>query len=357
MSFSAIPSFQPTFQPTVQSTAPATLLLTVGTRPCCIGAVAFDPNNNEVFATNSMSDTVSVINANTNQVISSLTVGNGPGDMAFDPNNNEVYVGNTFANTVSVINANTNTVITIAGACNPALCVGPRPGSPPPLDAMSFAVDTNNNEVYVGEYIQNVVYAINANTNTLLTGTNYPIITSGVSGMAFDPNNNEVYVATEAAAQVSVINAKTDTTLPAIPSGSYLPWEIAFDPNNNELYVTNCGTANTCGTTNPSNGNKVSVINANTNAFISYGSILVSTGPVGVAVDTNNNEVYVTTPSSGAVHMINANTNTVSGSPITVDLSWPIGIAVDTNNNELYVANSNSNTVAVIPVSGCASYC
>jgi len=57
------------------------------------------------------SGTVSVIDTNTNTVISTITGCATPIGIAFDPVHDRMYVTNNNSNTVSIINTNTNTII------------------------------------------------------------------------------------------------------------------------------------------------------------------------------------------------------------------------------------------------------
>jgi YVTN family beta-propeller protein len=63
-----------------------------------------------VYVTNSYNNTVSVINAGTNTVTATVTVGRFPYAVAITPNGQFAYVANLFDKTVSVINTSTNTV-------------------------------------------------------------------------------------------------------------------------------------------------------------------------------------------------------------------------------------------------------
>ena len=57
----------------------------------------------KLYVTNSGEKTVSVINASTNQVMTSLSVGKYPGLLDIDPKINKIFVPNSGVNSVSVI--------------------------------------------------------------------------------------------------------------------------------------------------------------------------------------------------------------------------------------------------------------
>ena len=66
-------------------------------------------NPGTIYATDG-SSSVYVINASTNTVTNTITVGSGPYGIAVNKTTNTIYVNNCNANTVSVINGATNTV-------------------------------------------------------------------------------------------------------------------------------------------------------------------------------------------------------------------------------------------------------
>jgi YVTN family beta-propeller protein len=57
-----------------------------------------------MYVTNFEDDNVSVIDTNTNTVIDTITVGDGPFGIAFDPVNERMYTANLDGDNVSVIN-------------------------------------------------------------------------------------------------------------------------------------------------------------------------------------------------------------------------------------------------------------
>jgi YVTN family beta-propeller protein len=88
----------------------------------------------------------------------------------------------------------------------------------------------------------------------------------------------------------------------------------------------------------------VYVIDGQTNKVTD--TISVGQGPVGIAYDANNGNVYVSDINSDTVSVIDSTTNTVVDT-ITVG-SRPSGIAFNPSNNDMYVANYGSNTIFVI---------
>src|SRR5215510_9619058 len=85
-----------------------TSVIPVGSFP---QALVFNPSNNNIYAANRDSGTVSVIETANNTAITSVTVGASPHALVFNPFNNNIYVTNRDSGTVSVIETKNNTVI------------------------------------------------------------------------------------------------------------------------------------------------------------------------------------------------------------------------------------------------------
>jgi YVTN family beta-propeller protein len=66
--------------------------------------IAFNPDNGNLYMTNLVSDTVTVINGSTNTVVGTpIPVGSSPFGIAFNPDNVLLYVTSPVSSTVSVI--------------------------------------------------------------------------------------------------------------------------------------------------------------------------------------------------------------------------------------------------------------
>ena len=99
----------------------------VGEEPYC---VAVDPRGGDIFVTNGVDGTVSVISPATLRVIKTIPVGTEPRGCAMTPNGERVFVANHTAGTVSIINTSNRRVIgTVNVGGNPfaiAITDGPR---------------------------------------------------------------------------------------------------------------------------------------------------------------------------------------------------------------------------------------
>ncbi len=74
-------------------------------------------------------------------------------------------------------------------------------------------------------------------------------------------------------------------------------------------------------------------------------TVLVGTGPSGVAVTPDGTSVYVANSDDDNVSVINTKTNTVTNMSVGF---VPRGVTVTPDEKKVYVANSQSNTISVI---------
>jgi len=282
-----------------------------------LAGVAVDPSTDTVYATNFLTNTVSVIDGETDTVTGTISVGSEPGAIAVDPLTNMVYVANWNTGNVWVINGETNTATRV-------IDLGVSPSG--------VAVDPSTHMVYVVD--DNYVSVINEETDTV-TGTLYPT-GDDLMGVAVDPLTDMVYVTSYetsyAPNSVSVVNGATGDVTATIDLG-FNPQSIAVDPLTDMVYVADGAP------------NSVLVINGATNTVT--GTIGVGSDPRSVAVDPLTDTVYVTNYLSGTVSVIDGATNTVTGT-ISVG-SNPSGLAVDPSTGTVYAADVSSTMWAITP--------
>ena len=140
--------------------------------------------------------------------------------MAFDPSNSYIYVTNEGSHNVSVINGETNKVIT-------TIDVGSQP--------YGATFDSANGYIYITNLASNNVSVISGETNKVVA--TIPVYSHPVAA-AFDSSNGYIYVVNEYSCSVSVINGTTNKVISTIPVGS-LPYGATFDSSNGYTYVTN----------------------------------------------------------------------------------------------------------------------
>lgn len=154
---------------------------------------------------------------------------------------------------------------------------------------------------------------------------------SGATGFS---NLNRIYVPNFSGNNVAAVNAKNNSLQGSIIVGSG-PIGIAVNPLTNRIYVANYAS------------NNVSVIDGHSNAVLT--NVAVNSHPLGVGINTSLNRIYVTNQGSSNVSVIDGLTNAVIAT-ITVG-SFPGGVDANSSTNKIYVTNQGSNNVSVINAS------
>jgi YVTN family beta-propeller protein len=257
------------------------------------------------YVANFLSNTVSVIDSDTNTVIKNIHVRDGPRFIEELAGGGAVYVANFRSNTVSVIDSDTNRVIK-------NITVGDRPRF---IEALA-----GGGAVYVANSGSDSVSVINPSNNTVIKN-----IKVGASPGFIHRYGDAIYVANSGSDSVSVINLVNNTLIKNITVGAY---PDSITTTMNAVYVAN-GESNTLSVINPVNNTVIKNITVGASPGSVYGF---------------GNAVYVANGESNTVSVINPVNNTViknikvGANPGSI---YGFGDAV-------YVANSDSDSVSVI---------
>lgn len=238
----------------------------------------YDPANHYVYGAKSGSGAVVKIGIG-GSVVQSIRTGSSPSAVMYNPYNDNIYVTNQASNNVSVISSKTNKVVQ-------SIAVG---------DAPSYlAFDPVNHNVYVANAYSGNLTVINSTSNTV-TGS----IKVGTfpDAIGVDSANNMIYVANRNTSTLSVINGSSGTNFLTRPVGKY-PSGIAYDPVNSFIYVTNFGS------------NTTSIINTTSDQVV--GTMRVGGGPQDIVYDPVNNNLYVSNFVSTTLSIIGNNFNIYS---------------------------------------------
>jgi len=162
-------------------------------------AVAYDPDNGNVYITTGGSS-VMVIDTANNTMTSQIDVGHEPRGIAFDPANGDLYVANTLSGTISVINGSDDAIITTIDVSTSVVSV-------PYL----VAYDPANGYIMASNDYSSGVNVINGTTNTLVQ-TVATGFSSEPAALAFDSANGNMYVPAHATDAVVAISAGLAST-------------------------------------------------------------------------------------------------------------------------------------------------
>lgn len=153
-----------------------------------------------------------------NTEIANVSVGNLPQGVVVSPDNNSVYVANFLSNTVSVINAQTNTV-------ENTISVGEAP--------YGLAISSDGNTLYVSQFTSpgavTVIDLANENSTQTITGLSpYPL------GIALSPDDTQLWIA---AGNIDRIDTANSKVLPSVTVAGGCE-ALAFTPNGKKVYAS-----------------------------------------------------------------------------------------------------------------------
>ena len=292
-----------------------------------------NPLNNRVYVTNRGSNTISVIDGSINSKLVDITVGKSPVGIAVNPSANWIYVTNLDEGTVSVIDGITNKVID-------TISVG--------QTLYGIAVNPLSNKIYVGDIIGNTVSVLDGETNRISANIS---VGKRPTGLAIDvtEGSNKLYVANHDSDSVSVIDTITNNVIDNIYSVGDSPVGMAINPITEKLYVSNIGS------------NTVSVID--TNAINSrYISDKIKRDEIPIPTAATTTTTTTTTPTEGKnntiLKKIRVNPTvkeTYSGEDSLVNMPTDLGfplfashITINPYENKTYITNTGSNTISII---------
>ena len=290
--------------------------------------IDINPLNNRVYVTNRGSNTVSVIDGSINSKLDDITVGKSPVDIAVNPSANWIYVTNLDDGTVSVIDGITNRVID-------TISVGKTP--------YGIAVNPLFNKIYVADIIKNTVSVIDGQTNKISANIS---VGKRPTGLEIDLTNgsNKLYVANHDSDSVSVIDIITNSVIDNISSVGDSPVGMAINPITNKLYISNIGS------------NTVSVIDtkAMNSRYVSDKTKTDNEIPIPIATTTaevkNDEDIILKEISvNPTVKKTYSGENSLVNMP--TDVGFPLFASHTTINpyeNKIYITNTGSNTISII---------
>jgi gliding motility-associated-like protein len=270
------------------------------------------------YITDFGSDTVSVLDIQTNTVVGNIVFDAATYPVVVSPDGNSVYIGGEINNPilpfgqVYVVNLPNGVPQRFGANFN---------------NPLAMAISPNDQYLYVCSQNPNEVVVVDA--TTLAPVTDIPV-GAGADGICVSPDGKRVYVSNYETPCVTVIDAATNSVLTTINVPA--PVGLVVSPDDSTLYVTS------------KTGNVVNVINTASNTVI--GSIAVGKGPDGIALSSDGSTLYVTNEQDNTVSVIKTSDGTTIAT-VSVGKN-PIGISITPDGTRVYVADELSNSVSVI---------
>lgn len=283
-----------------------------------------------VCIANASSNSVSLLDSDTNQIQSNVPSGSTPRGIATTPDNSQLYITNYGGNTVTVLGTYDPTsfsqdfLIPTLNSLISTITVGTNPIAVAitPNGALAFVVNEGSGSVSVIETTSVTTGNNNANVTPVSVGTS-PI------AIAISPDGTKACVTNSGSNNVTIINiADLSTTTVSLGGGSS-PNQVAITQDSSTAYVSD--------TTN----SILYKINLN-----SPSSSIISgfDGPTGaVLVTPGGTNVFTTLPSVNEVAVVSVATDAILGSP-SVGIN-PISLAVTPNGSRVYVLCQGSTSL------------
>jgi YVTN family beta-propeller protein len=279
---------------------------------CCVPCAA--EARPLVYVTNSLSNTVSVIDVGRGQLVKEIPVGKEPFGLAFSPDGQRAYVANAQSREVSVIEVSQHRLLRNI-LVNSELPVW-------------VAVSPDGSYVYVTNERSNDVTVIAAASNAVVG--RIPV-GRGPAGIVVCHDSRYAYVANEGSHDVSLLDLQREGVIKTIAVGR-VPQGLAASPDGAWLYAANFGS------------NSISVIATPRNEV--EAQILVGSGPVSVAVSPDGYHVYTGNFTSGSLSVVDALKRTEVASVHTG--SETFGVASDPGGKHVYAVNGKDGQLSVV---------
>lgn len=307
------------------------------------------PDNGKIYVTQTSSGIISVIDGTTKSVVNTISI-SFPFISTFSEFDHMLYVTNYWAGTVTKIDPSSDTIVsTISLGQISGSCVCPSFMAVNPVNGLLYVGGHN----YAGPVPHISIFVVNPSTDSVVTTINvdYP-----VNGLAYNPYNNMLYASLSQNLpldSVAVIDTATNTVISHMPIDP-APAGITVNPTNGMIYVASEHAAVTAITA--SNTVAARIVPPTVESEILH--------PHPIRFNPGNGKTYVggiTGSLTDYVFNIDSSTNTLSSDPLISVGRGPLEIAFDSLNGNLYLPNSQSNEVSVIstdrPVSEPSSIC
>lgn len=271
-----------------------------------------------VWVADEEGNSITVIDASTNQVLTTLTGVEGPHNLQVSPDGRSVWAVSGHTSTALAIDAQTYALLgTVPTGAHPAHIILTPDGK------AAYVTNADDNTVSV---LDTATFQATA---TIPVGE-YP------HGLRPSPDGRWVYVANAKSTTLSVIDTSTDTKVADVEVGQQ-PVQVAFSPDGNVVYASLNG------------DNAVAKVDVNTRMLV--GKVDVGIGPIQVFVTPDNRYLLVANQGtegspSTAVSIVDTATFSVVNTVETG--SGAHGVVIEPSGRYAYITNLYGNSAAVL---------
>lgn len=295
-------------------------VLPVGQKP---HGVAVDSSHQRVYVANQRSNSISIFDINTLDLIDTLDLAtlSGLSGIAVDSLRQIIYAPARFSNELAAIN------------------IGAR--------SLLWSTETGNSPNSVALHSNgDIAYVTNQDSNSLTTtqlsdGVRYDFAAGGQpSSVYFDPESHKVFVTNYRDGTLDVFD-ETGVPLQTLSTGAG-SYGMAFDEQRRLLYTANVDAKN------------VSVFQLDEAGIPKHlGDVLLNCGPRTVGVNPNSGYLFAVCPDENRTHIYHSDDRSyryVGWLPLGKGAGE--GVAVDPISNRLFISNTEDDTITVISDGG-----
>jgi putative membrane protein len=283
------------------------------------------PSGPRAFVSNERDGTVTVIDINTDRVVSTIEVGARPRGIRTSPDGKIVYVALSFSsqqtpgtiNKIAAIDSNTGKVVAQYDAGT---------------DPEQFAVSNDGRRLFISNEDAGTASIVDTHAGAVISTV---VVGIEPEGVTISPDGHWVYVTAETSNTVSVIDTHSNDVVATFMVGAR-PRDTAFSPDGSLAYVT------------AELGRTLSVIDTRSHSVIKTIELPRGDGvkPMGVAVSNDGAKIYVANGRANSVSVIDARSEQLLATIPVGQRVW--GLAITPDGKKLYAANGVSNDVSVI---------
>ncbi len=268
------------------------------------------------YVTNEAADTMSVIDRDTDRVVSVLEVGRGPKGVTVSTDATRAYVVNSAAHTLTVIDVNMGRVIHTTN-----LEVG--------AGASDIVVTPDGGTLYVSNTALSSVSAISATSFQLLRSV--PVGLRPIF-LAVVPNRPLLLAVNTASHDLSAIDTARNVVVATVPL-DLQPSGVAVDAGGTQAFVSHLGSP------------RLSVVSLSSFRVVRTANAGAASSVL-LDRDGNIGRVFLPQPRAPRLSVFNVTLNAEIG---VVEVgAQPRDMALDTDREKLYVVNRGSNSVTVV---------
>ncbi len=248
----------------------------------CSSYFALDPSSGYLYVSNSLSNTVSIVNTRTFSVVKNVTVGSYPGSIFYCSKTNDVYTLNRNSGNITVFTASGSVITSIP------FFIGYFFGKP-----ISMIYDKSTGDIYVffGKTLVDTINLMKMQYVGYFIGLRGGTEGEGIGCTVLDPITGRIL---ESSGTAWIPSTNNTTPLPSLHH-SFL--SAVYDPANQNIIAIE---------TNASSGFLNSIGIAVINATTEYleGNITVGSSIQSIAVDTSDNTIFALSPHSAKILIV-----------------------------------------------------